>query len=221
MTTESYLAQLGATMETAKDFIMGNVSEPRIIYDICKFFSVNNDMIAEVLQSVFPGLTGQSVSDFFNANGFNGSELGFNSTPTEENIDDNNTNIYDIETILSKTFYTMDQEEGTFDINGPINAFTASAFNESLQNDKTFNLVNNSWVLDTSEVDQLSLISNVTVNSDSSYTVTSGYGAVEFTINDDYWTMQADTEYGVFYQDMCLAPNDYMLGYSGAETFIA
>jgi len=221
MTTESYLAQLGATIETAKNFIMSNVAEPRIIYDICKTFSVNNDMIAEVLQSEFPGLTGQGVSDFFDANGFNGKELGFSSTPIEE---DNTLNTYDINTILGKTFYTMDQEEGTFDIDAPINAFTASAFNESLQNDKTFNLINDSWVLDTSGVDPLSIISNVTVNNNTSYTITSGYGVVEVSIeevNDNYWTMQADTAYGTFYEDMYLAPNDYILSHSGAETFIA
>lgn len=84
MSTEDYLAQLVVTtdivtMDTARDFIMENINEPQVIYGLCKYFNVNNDMIADILQSEFPGLTGQIVSDFFTSNGFDGNSLGFNA----------------------------------------------------------------------------------------------------------------------------------------------
>jgi len=80
MTTESYLTQLGVKIEEARSFIINNVNNPQLVFDTCKAYSVNNDMIAEILQNDFPGVTGSVVSDFFDMNGCLGSELGFDTS---------------------------------------------------------------------------------------------------------------------------------------------
>lgn len=73
-------------MEQAHDFIMENLGNVGNIYNVCQQFGVNNDMIAEILQSDFPGLSGSLVSNVFSNNGYNGDALGFNApTPAISN----------------------------------------------------------------------------------------------------------------------------------------
>jgi len=76
--TEEYLSYKGVSMQEARDFIMDNVTNDlHTVFSVCVSFGVNNDMIADILQSDFPGLTGEVVSEYFDANGFSGSLLGF------------------------------------------------------------------------------------------------------------------------------------------------
>ena len=70
----------GITVQIARDFIMDNFSALTLVYNTLITYGINNDMVAEILASDFPGLTGEIVSDFFDSNGFNGTELGFNMT---------------------------------------------------------------------------------------------------------------------------------------------
>jgi len=79
MTTQDYLAGFGVNMEQAQTFIMENLDDIETIYNVCQQFGVNNDMIADVIQTNFPGLTGAAVSNAFSSNGFNGNALGFNA----------------------------------------------------------------------------------------------------------------------------------------------
>ena len=82
-TAEAHLASKGFTVQQARDFIMGNYANNlELVYNICKSNGVNNDMIAEILASNIAGLTGTTVSSYFDSNGFSGSALGFNATVT-------------------------------------------------------------------------------------------------------------------------------------------
>ncbi|MCX6051258.1 MAG: hypothetical protein NTZ60_01985 [Campylobacterales bacterium] len=76
---QTHLATYAISMETARNFIMGNLNNLSLVYNTCKNFGVNNDMIAEIVQSDFPGLNATNVSSFFDSNGFSGSELGFDT----------------------------------------------------------------------------------------------------------------------------------------------
>ncbi|MCX6052631.1 MAG: hypothetical protein NTZ60_08985 [Campylobacterales bacterium] len=93
---QTHLATYGVSMEAARDFIMGNLNNLSLVHSTCKNFGVNNDMIAEIVQSDFPGLNATNVSNFFDNNGFSGSELGFNTiangsnTESTENSGSNN-----------------------------------------------------------------------------------------------------------------------------------
>jgi len=78
MTTEEYLTSKGVTMEIARDFLLNNYElNLQTVFNVCKEFGVNNNMIADILQSNIPGLTGAGVASYFDANGFNGNELDF------------------------------------------------------------------------------------------------------------------------------------------------
>lgn len=80
MTTEGYLSSKGVTVEIARDFILNNYElNLETVFSVCKEYGVNNDMIAEILESVIPGLTGTVVKNFFDTNQFDGNALGFNS----------------------------------------------------------------------------------------------------------------------------------------------
>lgn len=70
--TESHLSKYGFTIQQANTFIMSNLSNPKTIFDTCKTYGVNNDMIAEIYGY---GINGTIVKEFFNSNGFDGSQL--------------------------------------------------------------------------------------------------------------------------------------------------
>jgi hypothetical protein len=83
ISTQEYLAGRGVNMEQAQTFIMENLDNIETIYSVCRDYGVNNDMIADVLQTSFPGLTGNMVSSVFSNNGFDGNALGFNEAAVE------------------------------------------------------------------------------------------------------------------------------------------
>ena len=78
---ESHLSSYGVTMTQAKDFIMNNIADLTLIYNTCKTYGVTHDMIAEILQTTFPGLDGTTVANYFATNGINSTDLG-GSAPT-------------------------------------------------------------------------------------------------------------------------------------------
>ena len=83
---QEHLSQYGVNMQVARDFIMNNYANNlSLVHQTCKDFGVNNDMIAEILASDFPGVTGQVVSGFFDGNGFDGNTLGFTNNTEQTN----------------------------------------------------------------------------------------------------------------------------------------
>jgi len=83
MTTEEYLSSKNVTIELARNFLLNNYeSNIETIFNTCKQYGINNDMIADILQNDFAGLTGQGIANFFTNSGFDGNTLGFNA---EEN----------------------------------------------------------------------------------------------------------------------------------------
>lgn len=95
-TTEEFLLNnYGVTMKVARDFILDNISDLTTVFNTCKQFGVNNDMIADILANDFPDLSGGIVSSFFDSNGFTGSLLGFtNPTTAGKDLDLSNLNNY-------------------------------------------------------------------------------------------------------------------------------
>jgi len=87
ITTESYLSKYGISIEQAYTFIMSNLNNLQLVFDTCKEYGVNNDMIADIVGS---GYTGSDVENYFNDNGFNGAELGYNPAFSTELLKGNN-----------------------------------------------------------------------------------------------------------------------------------
>lgn len=75
MTAQEKLSEYGITVELAQQWIYANMNDLQLIFDTCKTFGINNDMIAEVLGN---GLTSVDVEGYLNYYGFNPAELGFN-----------------------------------------------------------------------------------------------------------------------------------------------
>ena len=86
MTTEQHLSSYGVTIQDARDFIMNNyVVNLQEVYNTCQTFGVSNDMVAEILSTDIPGVSGAIVSNFFDNAGLDGSSL---DTITADEIED-------------------------------------------------------------------------------------------------------------------------------------
>lgn len=68
MTTETILNQLGVTLSEAKAFILNNVGQPRVIYDVAAQHSLTYDMLAEILND--ESIDANVVKSFFQGQGF-------------------------------------------------------------------------------------------------------------------------------------------------------
>lgn len=221
MTAQQLLDNYGITIEVARDFIMSHLNDLNTVYNTCKQFGITNNMIAEIVASVAPGFNGSDVINFFASFGIDSTDLD------SSNTNNNPSNSFDINNILGKTFYIPDEDFGSFNIEAPINSFTVDGFNQALDNDKVYDLIGGEWVLGDTGYSQSDYITNVVVNGNNSYTITDGDGSYTISIestNDQYWTMQADTAYGTFYEELYLAPNDYILSYpvaGGEDIFVA
>jgi hypothetical protein len=64
MSTSSYLANYGVSMELARNFILSNVGNPGLIFETARQFGVTNDMLGEIT-----GYTGDVVRQFFRGYG--------------------------------------------------------------------------------------------------------------------------------------------------------
>lgn len=112
MTAKEHLAGYGVTMEVARDFLMSNLDNVANIYNVCKEYAVTNDMLAEILQPDFPGLTGGVVSNFFTERGFDGNTLNSALTNPGENgnLDLANIGSYSYVVLLENVSNLMIQE---------------------------------------------------------------------------------------------------------------
>lgn len=72
MSAETYLAQFGVTVAQAREFILSNVNSPGTIFSVADQFGVTTDMLAEIVGG---GFTGDDVTAWFAARGFNASQL--------------------------------------------------------------------------------------------------------------------------------------------------
>lgn len=78
-TAQQHLAQFNVTVQQAKQFILDNLSNPKLIFDTCANFKVTNQMLAEIYGGVSP----EDVQQFFNSVGLNGDQLNiFPDKPT-------------------------------------------------------------------------------------------------------------------------------------------
>lgn len=98
--TESHLSQYGISIQQANTFIMSNLSNLKMVFDTCKTYGVNNDMIAEIYGH---GVNGTNVKEFFNSNGFTGSELDL--IPVTAGVD--NSLSFNKDWLTGKTFYQV------------------------------------------------------------------------------------------------------------------
>ena len=129
MTTQEYLSKYGVTLKEARDFVMNNLDHLDVVYNTAKEFGVNNDMLADIVSSDFPGVTGKTVNNFFNQHGFDGISLGFNSSGTYHHFTVNELAgkiFYDVDTdssngscyVEKQTFNFMDTSHGTATMSG-------------------------------------------------------------------------------------------------------
>lgn len=83
MTTSEYLANLGVTMQQAKDYIMANLGSPATIFNTCAQFGVTNQMLADI----YGGVTADQVESFFDSQGLDGSLLNGTDPDTDPDTD--------------------------------------------------------------------------------------------------------------------------------------
>lgn len=79
MSAETYLAQFGVTVAQAREFILSNVNNPGTIFSVADQFGVTTDMLAEIVGG---GFTGDDVSAWFSARGFDANQLDDTSSGT-------------------------------------------------------------------------------------------------------------------------------------------
>lgn len=75
MSAAAHLASFGFTVAQANAWIMSNLNDPATIFNTCKQFGVNSEMLAEIVETSVPGVTAGMVEGFFSAKGFSGGEL--------------------------------------------------------------------------------------------------------------------------------------------------
>lgn len=78
MSTEDYLlSNFNISIEDAANIILDYVNSNNIesLYNLLLGANVNNDMVADVLQNQYAGLTGDDVKNFFNSNKLDGNAL--------------------------------------------------------------------------------------------------------------------------------------------------
>ena len=80
MTASEQLEKFGLSVDVAREWIVAHLNAPKAIYDVALAGGLSNDMIAEILSPLAPGLDGKTVEGFFTLHGFAGSALN-NSTP--------------------------------------------------------------------------------------------------------------------------------------------
>ena len=117
---EILLSSYGITMQVASDFIMNNIDNISYIHSVARDYGVTNDMLAQILQDQFPGLTGQIVANYFASKGVDSSDLG-GTPPNIPVVDDSNpqnttdTNIglgFPLYLKTQSTYTTYDNDTG-------------------------------------------------------------------------------------------------------------
>jgi len=71
ITAQQHLALYNVSMEAARAFIISNLGNPAIIYQVARDYDVTAAMLAEI----YGGVSAADVVAFFNAQGLDGSAL--------------------------------------------------------------------------------------------------------------------------------------------------
>lgn len=71
--TSTHLKALGISVSAAKNWIYENVDTPSTIFQICREYSISNQMIAEILNA--DNIRAKNVENFFMLNGLSGEKL--------------------------------------------------------------------------------------------------------------------------------------------------
>ena len=79
MTASEQLGKYGLSVDIAREWIVAHLNNPKAIYDVALAGGLSNDMIAEILAPLAPGLNGTTVESFFTGHGFAGSALNHDS----------------------------------------------------------------------------------------------------------------------------------------------
>lgn len=99
--TKSYLAGLGVSEQDALAFVLEKLSSPSAIYDTCVKFGISSQMLAEIVESVAPGIDANGVRKFFSDRGIDALQMDlayFNALRTKSNLS-NYTSINDTITL--------------------------------------------------------------------------------------------------------------------------
>jgi hypothetical protein len=70
MTTSSYLANYGVSMDLARNFILSHVNDPGLIFETARSYGVTNDMLAEITE-----YSTADVRGFFRSHGMDDTQL--------------------------------------------------------------------------------------------------------------------------------------------------
>ena len=79
MSASEQLGKYGLSVDVAREWIVAHLNAPKAIYDVALAGGLSNDMIAEILAPLAPGLNGTAVESFFTRHGFAGSALNDDS----------------------------------------------------------------------------------------------------------------------------------------------
>jgi outer membrane protein assembly factor BamB len=73
--TSSHLASLGVTLQQAREFVLHNLGNPKLIFDVAMSNKISSSMLAEIVANDVPGITGSLVEAFFSQAGLPGNSL--------------------------------------------------------------------------------------------------------------------------------------------------
>jgi len=85
MTASERLANYGLSVDVARAWIVDHLDSPETIYNIALAGGLSNDMIAEILTPLSPGLNGTAVENFFTSHGLAGDALNNDNTAAISN----------------------------------------------------------------------------------------------------------------------------------------
>jgi len=74
-TAASLLAGYGVSMQAAYQFVVSNLNTPSTILSVSRQFGITNDMLAEIVGTGIPGVTGAQVKGFFAGKGLDSTDL--------------------------------------------------------------------------------------------------------------------------------------------------
>ena len=75
MNTTQSLARIGLTVEQARTYIMANLDKPVTLYYAAKQYKIDSQMLADIVQDRFPGVSATQVEAFFSSYGLRGKDL--------------------------------------------------------------------------------------------------------------------------------------------------
>lgn len=85
MTASEQLEKYGLSVDIAREWIVDHIDSPQTIYNVAHAGGLSNDMIAEILSPLAPGLDGTAVENFFTSHGLAGGALNDDNSANDSN----------------------------------------------------------------------------------------------------------------------------------------